>query len=397
MSFKVNFKTLINPFYGYPTIFIAVLLIYQLNVSTIYPKISIELYLFFMVTFILSLVFGLIFNQYFLNKILCDTKPRSYKIDFLFLLLIVLIFIEFYFKGIPIFNYFIFENSGHNYASYGIKTLHPLIFSFAAYYCLVIYVDFLNTKTTFSFLKLIFLFTYPLLVMNRGGFLILVMGILFTTIIFYKKAIVVKFKYLIFLILCMLSIFYFFGYLGEVRSGASTYSQVFKITEQVQSNDFLKKMSWPYMYLTSPIANLQKNISLRVDYNSENYLYYTFIPDFISKSFDSKKVVVVDKIAPELTVGTQYIIAYKTMGYFGMYLFFIFSSLLCFLYTASLSKKSVYSIAGYVVLLEIILFGFFDNMWIFSGLSFQLIYPILISFLHSIFSSKILKFKRLAL
>ncbi|NJL10558.1 MAG: hypothetical protein HC908_11380 [Calothrix sp. SM1_7_51] len=140
------------------------------------------------------------------------------------------------------------------------------------------------------------------------------------------------------------------------------------------------------MYASSPLANLQTNIS---DVRHENINLLSFfqffnneiIPDFISKRINS--VFELEKginllIDPNITTCTVYAGSYFYLSWYGLYLMGIFILVFPLIYIKLLPKNSLLNITGIAILNTLYLFFIFDNMFYFSGLSFQLIYPLIL-------------------
>lgn len=135
------------------------------------------------------------------------------------------------------------------------------------------------------------------------------------------------------------------------------------------------------------MANLQKTINefeFTEDVNIDSSFDFTvtqLFPDFISKrivaifNITSPNPI---QITPELNVSTAFAQAYTILGWVGMSFFILFLFVLAFFYILSLKKiKSPYFIVGVAIMNSIFLFNLFSNMFAFTGLSFQLIYPLL--------------------
>src|SRR5437588_3685889 len=147
-----------------------------------------------------------------------------------------------------------------------------------------------------------------------------------------------------------------------------------------------KEYFWSYLYISSPLANLQVNINdQKPDYSVSKVFQYIngeLNFDFISKRIFS--IFSVGKpdntlIAPFLTVGTVYSTSYTYLGWWGMSVTFLFLMSVTFCYLLIMKPGNPYFSTGVAILNTFLLFCIFDNMFFFSGLSFQLVYPILFS------------------
>jgi hypothetical protein len=107
------------------------------------------------------------------------------------------------------------------------------------------------------------------------------------------------------------------------------------------------------------------------------------IPDFISKRiFESRNVKpkVMDQVHMALNVGTIYARPYKYLGWNGMIIIYIYLCIFVLFLIRSIKSNSNYSVSLIATLNTLMLFSMFDNMIWFSGLSLQLVYPVLLSF-----------------
>ena len=134
------------------------------------------------------------------------------------------------------------------------------------------------------------------------------------------------------------------------------------------------------------MANLQYTIDkARVDDSCAEFLNFELLPDFISKRIATLFKIersAGERIVPWLTVSTFYAHAYATVGWPGMLIMFIFFVTTTFAYLILLRKSSAYYVTGFAVMNALVLFNTFDNMYAFTGMSLQLIYPLLLSFVR---------------
>jgi len=216
----------------------------------------------------------------------------------------------------------------------------------------------------------------------------------------------ITFKKIAGLAVFLLFALYLFGVLGNMRLNSmyqtntslndnELFLDIGGATEEFRQSFIPKEFFWTYIYLTSPLANLQKTINefeFTEDVNIDSSFDFTvtqLFPDFISKrivaifNITSPNPI---QITPELNVSTAFAQAYTILGWVGMSFFILFLFVLAFFYILSLKKiKSPYFIVGVAIMNSIFLFNLFSNMFAFTGLSFQLIYPLL----FSLFTTKI--------
>ena len=189
----------------------------------------------------------------------------------------------------------------------------------------------------------------------------------------------------------MLIFLYAFGLFGNIRSDSENAAidiknsefilNVGEATEEFKDSSIPKPFFWGYLYVSTPIANLQ-NMTEKIEPSNDPLLFITqsVLPDFISKRVESNfnlKVQEDQRVSPVFNVSTIFAPAYKTLGFVGMILIYYYLVLFIFIYAYMMKKMNTTKIIGISILFTIVIFNLFSNMLIFSGLSFQLIYPIL--------------------
>jgi hypothetical protein len=137
--------------------------------------------------------------------------------------------------------------------------------------------------------------------------------------------------------------------------------------------------------VSSPLANLQNTINESPPAREEwmPFINYELLPDFISKR--TGNLLMVDKRYPVrvegwLTASTFYSGSYVYLGWSGIVVMYLFFLITTFLYPFIL-KKDKYYVTGLAILNTLVLYNTFDNMYAFTGLCFQLIYPVLFSYI----------------
>ena len=296
---------------------------------------------------------------------------------------IVLFFIvETYFNsGIPLL--LIISGVEYDYSQYGIPVFHVIFVGGYSAFSLYCWQEFLSKKKLIYFFCACAALIISLLIMNRGAFLISFISMFF--LYMSQKGSIKKISISIFI---FIFVFYGFGLLGEKRMAASGYVEdhaILKIGDASSSfldskipNDFF----WGYLYLTSPLANLQYEISNRVDDSGKftDLIGYQIFPDFISKRLYTEEEIqkfLPLQIAPELNVTTFYGKAYQIFGWFGCIFMFIWYLSFCYFFLFFF-KRSKYKIAVYSILSAMSALLIFDNMLVFSGCLFQLFWFLII-------------------
>lgn len=390
---------IINPFSVYIIAFISAIGLYVFKFSNLYPNLGLGLIAFLGVSF---LVAG------FLSKKTRKSKKIKYnpvysdnKLGISILVLYIFYILDFmYAKQIPLFN------KSNNYLEFkGIPTIHVLIYTFNIFIAIYAFHLILSKKGIKN--KVFFLTTLipSILLVSRGMLMNILIGSFFLFILkigdnikFYKKN---GCKIIIILLIGLFS----FGVFGNIRNnsinGDNVFSNKYILMAGDASDNFRKSIIpkeffWGYIYISSPLANLQLNVynkkpTITVE-NFKKFIANEVTMDFISKrifksNYKSKREILL--IAPHLTVGTFYSGAFFYLGWLGMVIMFLFLMLICYAYINILSNDNPFRIVGIAMLCNLVALCAFSNMITFSGMTFQLFYPILFEIY-----SRIVKYKK---
>lgn len=363
-----------NPFFIYIVTFGCVLLAYQWGWSEIYPTLSNDLFSFLIGTFVLSFFFGLYIEKKLDTKIGCSEDERGLS-DWIFLLLLVGFLSDFFYHGgIPL--KILFQDGDFTYTGFGIPTLHVAIITFGGTYSAVSFSSYLNSKNPKFLMQAIIPIIYDILIVNRGAALIAMVSWLFVIVIKRGGLGLKKGFISLFFLLCVL---YLFGLLGNVRAGPDAIKEIGRPTETFISSRVPDSYFWTYIYLTSPLANLQETINETSgdSWRLPELIFSEMTPDFISKRIlpilgDPERVET-PQVDPALNVATIYGRSYVYFGLPGLVLMFIVLIAAILLYVR-LIRQSIYFVPALSLLNTLIVFCMFDNMIAFTGMSLQLLW-----------------------
>jgi hypothetical protein len=378
----------VNPFFIYIIGFAIAFIIYSFNWSFLYPTLSTGLIIFFTVSFIISFLIGV----YFYKK--GYYKYRHFKntlnIPFWYTLIVIGFIAEFaYARAIPLVA--IITGQEFDYTSFGIPTFHVILVTFTGFFTVQLFNCYMSEKKLKYLFYSLSLFIFPILIFSRGTFLVNLSSIFFVYLISTKRA---KTKIYIVFTSIILIILLLFGISGNVRSGDKNSVDLNDLIltigdakPEFVNSPIPKEYFWAYLYISSPLANLQYNIDHNKTYNYSlpnivNYANSQLNFDFISKRIESYfglKHLDIMLIDEHLAVATIYSYSFSYLGWLGICITFIFIMTVTFFYSIILKPSNVYFATGIAILNTMILFSIFDNMFAFSGLSFQLIYPFLLS------------------
>ncbi len=379
------YRLLRNPLYIYLIGFTFSFLVYMLDWSALYPKISVMMIVFFTITFISFGFFGLMVDYLKLvRKTFSKTKTKLI-IQCAFILLFFYL-VEFVVEGgIPLLSKLL-NQTGVHYLEFGIPILHGILISFNSFLIAHTFSTYLSTKNK-NLLKINFLLYIPaLLFLSRS---ILMLGLLSSIFIYIHYSNNLKFKNQIKLLFLGAGALYLFGVLGNLRSGGDYIYDQSMANEDFMESSIPKEFYWTYLYVASPLANFQNTVDKtgKVDKDFVGFIFYENLPQIISKNLGGPFNIVqrdLKRLIPWLTVGTTYAKSISYLGWLGPYLLFIFNLLI---YLAILlflvPKSSSYHITTLSILSVIILLNIFANMLVVTGISFQLAYCVIFAFFEN--------------
>jgi len=374
-------KLLRNPLYIYVLGFTLSFLVYTLDWSNIYPDLSTEMKMFFAITFIFFLSFGIIIDRL---KLIRKTKSRTGTklISICFYLLLFFYGIEFlYERDIPLIAK-ILGRAGVGYMEFGIPLLHGILISFNSFLIAHSFATFMSTKNRKILHYNLLLYLPALLFLSRS---IMVLGVLTSLFIYLHFAGKVRLVNKIKLGILGLVGLFLFGVIGNLRSGGEYIYTQSEATEKFMESSIPKEYYWTYLYVASPLANFQNTVNKSnvKDYDFAGFVFYENLPRIISKNLGTPLQLTqrdLLRITPWLTVGTTYAKSYSYIEWFGPYLLFL-SNLLIYLVVIVflVPRKSSYHITTIAILSVIVLLNIFSNMLIVTGISFQLVFCIIFS------------------
>lgn len=358
-----------NPNYIYTFIFVVVVAMYQLGWSNLYPKLTTPLLVFLIATILINFAFGFFVNRF--NKLrfkIIETKEKNGNSWIVILILLILWGIDKFFGDIP--------------------TIHILLITFTSFYSIHVFSRYLREKTKNLFIGFIILF---LTVSLLGTFRILIFFNLITFLLtyIYIRDPLKSLKGKLVVMGSVISILYIFGYLGNNLKGESYNDGELILTigeasdgfrESIVPNEFF----WTYLYASSPLANLELNVEKKNSIEPtlrDTFLWVNseFMPDFISgKVFAlmNEKPISQMQINDAMNVSTVYLRSYRYASWLGLLVMALYIAIFPIIYL-SLIKNTKFFIPGLVSLITIYLFLVFDNLFAFSAISFQLVYPLL--------------------
>jgi hypothetical protein len=365
VSFLV--RSLTNPFAGYAAGFGISVAVYSLGYSDLYPPLQTSLKWFLLSTCLICALLAFLAGSIVQRPIL---KKEPFGPHFrIFAVLLAVFVVEVVANGgIPLL--LIATGSDFNYQEFGVPELHVAFVGFAYFYA-VFWFDLFVMRQGRGFLVIsLCMIATSLLIVSRGGFITLLISI---TFVYVRRRGFDRKLAIIFGALAAI-VLWGFGLLGDLRThgatGESIILSIGKPSDKFLNSDIPSELFWPYLYASSPLANLQINMTDRTAEDSPGlYLGLELLPDFVSKrivSDEARAATAPLLITDALTVSTMYGRAFVLLGWLGLlfgFSYFILVSILCI----KLLQKSKYFVAALGTLSAIALMNMFDNMFISSA------------------------------
>jgi len=391
---------MINPWYTYTFSFVIVLLCYSLSWSELYPSLTLPLLLFLFITFIISLVIGWRHRRLFKFESISYDKNLYRITSYIYALWSIELIYE---QGIPLLK--VLRGDDYDYTQFGIPTLHVFVVTFSSFFVVYLFHVYISTKKSNILIIYLLNLLPSILIVNRGMFVINLLSSFFVYFIFFMNQNIdfIKIARKVFsIVLIVLLVFFAFGVIGNLRTasqfaGKNSNLENFILEIGGAGQDFIdspipKEYFWLYLYISSPLANLQTNLnedkSLDLDFsNFVMFITTQILPDFISKRINTIYGTEIEKpslMTQALNVSTVYAGSYVYLSWLGLVIMATFIMSFPLFYISYLSKKSKYYVTAIAILNSLYLFLIFDNMFYFSGLSLQLLYPLLLQKLEKI-------------
>jgi hypothetical protein len=364
-----------NPFKCYVLSCLAVLGVYSLGFSDLYPAPSLNVLVFLLATSIASALLSWDVSRI---KASASVQPWGDARHDLFIAIAIAVafLVEIAYAGVvPLFA--VSGLADYDYRDFGIPTFHVVLVGVCFFYSVYwwdLYLQGLGKLYGWiAFSGVI----WALLIMNRGAMLISLVAFLFS----YGNRLGLR-KRMWQILAGTVLIAWGFGYVGEIRTqamgidGEDLILSIGGANGRFAESGIPKKFFWFYLYASSPLANLE-NTASEISGASHAYvgIVVDFLPDFISKRIVTEQEVEMVQpylITPQLTVATAYGRPLVTLGWLGPYLLHFYFLLICSGLIRYV-RRSRYAGAIVAILCAQGCLMFFDNMVVFSGAVGQVI------------------------
>jgi len=312
-----------------------------------------------------------------------DNSP-VYVTGFIYVLWVA----EFVYEGgVPLFK--IIFDIPYNYRLFGIPSLHVFVVTFSSFYTIYLLQLYLARRTRMLLLlycvnlvAAVLIYSRAMLFLNLWGSLVVYLTC--TGGLTRRQAITG--------VAGVLVLLYGFGVLGSLRVSRiagqpynnENFLQTGDATESFRTSIIPDEYFWAYMYISSPLANFTQNIRLQkpdppTPTNLAALINGEILPDFLSKriaKFLDLRPRTESRIPGPFNVSTIYSRAYSYAGWTGILLLAGFLISFPVAFVKILPYNSRFFLTGWAILCAMYFFSMYDNPFRFTGLSFQLFYPV---------------------
>jgi hypothetical protein len=380
---------MISPFICYTVSFVSVVLIYLLGWSELYPRLSAGVLTFLGVSIALSFVSHLLIKK----KIIYRQIDTSLPVIAITIFIYILWLTEFIYEGgvgIPLLK--ILFRLPYNYRLFGVPSLHVFVVTFSSFFTVYLFHLYRSKKDKLLLILYLVNLAAAILIYSRAMLFFNLTGSLFVYLMSLKS---LPYKKIAIIVAIIVPLLFFFGVLGSLRisgeAGQSYNNENFmdtgKASESFRQSIIPKEFFWTYIYVSSPVANLQYNIERNP---SPRFTWgrlfwsgvFECLPDFITKRIHTLRGTGPAKeyrIAFSFNVSTIYSRSFSYAEYGGMVLMGVFLLLFPWFFLRLINTQSNFFLTGWAILCTMYLFASYDNTFRFTGLSFQLVYPVIFS------------------
>jgi oligosaccharide repeat unit polymerase len=381
-------KIISNPLYFSNLTMVIIVGIYSLQWSTDYSGLNILTYCILFIIAVLNSIVAKIINPE-LKAIL--KNKQSVSINGVIVVSLLFIADVFYSKNIPLVSIFLNDSSYYKEINH-IPSIYILYVGLTVYYSLYYFRAYLcyNKKIHLHFA--LFILCLIILGMGRSHLFICLTACTFLYINNHiRKFNKIPLKVIVYSMISFVFLFVLLSFIRPVteeRLKNSAPEQIFMFLgnakEEVASNIVFPKLFPVYLYVASPIGNLNNLISLKTspDQNLLNYFIFNFTPESIQKQLLGKNVKEdLFFINQYFNVGTSYWDPYIEFGFLGVIIFH-FALLFILLFLVIISRNLWEQDIIFALIFSILPFSFFANVLVFDSVYI----PITLLFIRSLLS-----------
>lgn len=387
---KVNLAFSVNPFYLYCVAFSLAIFVYSWGWSNIFPELSAGLILFFAISFVLFIFAGNLFRkEEFILWNYHNCFP--YLNDIVFLLIIILGFMNILFMGyIPILN------RSNNYREYGIPVIDPVFNTLSIFFSVWFFQSYLEKKKKRLLIYILIILLIQIFLFRRSTIVWIITSLSFLFLLYKRK---INLLVIISGIISIIFFSYLFGLYGNVRSNLTEEMVLNNLgaSETFKNSGINYNHYMTYLYVSSPLANLQENINGGNGFfnnrDVKDLFFYCLMPVSLTMRLEKQLNLTPPKcslITPELIVGSFFMISFYTMGWPGMIIMLIFLFVFIVLCLFIIKNWDTFRVTTFAILSTTVCLLIFSNFMNRLDVILMLFfYPVMFHFIFTRNRSKV--------
>ena len=390
-----------NPLYAYAMSFLVAFGVYHLGWAEFYPELTFEVKVFLLFTIITSVIFGKLLGKFgwinFTRKQFSGVNICLLNCNKIVSFLYLMLLLEAIFcGGLPLIG-IITQANNITYVDFGIPSFHVVFFTFKNFYLSVLFWGYLHEKNKTYIYYYIVVLIIDVFIVNRADILCNLLAALSMYAIFnhgkkYQCHMYLK------LILAILVVLFLFGVFGNYRSSVAFGFQytsdliltIGQATDTFKESFIPDEFFWSYIYISSPLANLQHIMDVYSKYHTDylmslddfwGTLGYGVLPNFLSKRIMPElgyEYPVIELLVDKLNVSTMYASSCYYMGVTGMLLHF-FALIFVVYINLYVFSNNRYSFIVTSILVVMCIFSMFNNFLSSVGWMGQIFYIFLLT------------------
>ncbi len=359
---KINLGVLVNPFYLYCLSFTLAIFLYYWGWSDLYPELSFSLLAFLVISFAVFLFLG---NKVHAEGLRGENYVQSKYLFFdevILVIILILALINVVYMGyLPVIEHSV------SYKEYGMPVIDPLFNSLSIFISVYYFGLFLNTRRKKYLLYISVFLLIHLCLFRRSSIVWITTGSVLEYIFFKGKVRTA----IILLTLILVPVFaWLFGVFGNTRShlGKDFVLNDLKASTRFKESGVNYNDYMTYLYLSSPLANLQQNLeplnSVNDKTDFKRFMLYCIVPESITLRLEKNAGMVppeYELISPNLIVGTLYMAGACTMGWPGMFLMLIYLIFFIGLCLMIVHRMRSFNMVTYSLLCTTVILLIFSN------------------------------------
>ncbi|MCE5344885.1 MAG: hypothetical protein LLG13_01185 [Bacteroidales bacterium] len=382
---KFNLAFIVNPFFLYCFAFSFAVFLYLWGWSDLFPALSAELIIYFVSSFLLFILAGY-FLQKKVNIFLRYNSSYSFFInDIIFWLIIILGFLDVILMGyLPILD------RSNDYRQFGIPVIDVLFNTLSIFFSVWFFQSFLENRKRRYLIYFLIILVIQIPLFRRSTIVWILVSSSFLFLIYNRKIIL-----LIILagIICIPLLSYCFGLYGNTRSNLikSFVLNDLGASETFKNLGISHNHYMTYLYIASPLANLQKNIDNGDGFFNkreyENFFFYSLLPESFTMRLEKPLHLsppVCSLITPELIAGSFLMVSFHTIGWGGMISMVVFLFAFILLCLAIIRRWTIFSVTTFCILstaVSLLIFANFLNRL--DVILMLFIYPVLFHLIYT--------------